>query len=389
MLDNNMHDIGSLGRPAEALFSSRCLAHNAKTLKEKVGKAKIMAMVKADAYGHGLLTVAHHLQALNAGQLHDGPGDPVIDFLGVACLQEAVLLKKSGITIPIVIMQGVHTEQELIYAFQQRFHVVFHTWQHIVWATTIPHFSKPTRLWIKLETGMGRLGMLPDEMMKAFKVLSPFWHAEKPMILTHLACAENPDHPSTQKQIHLFNQVTQGLHVERSLCNSAGIFTLPHLHYDCVRPGIALYGVSPFTDQSQFALSLGLRPVMVMKTGIMSIKKRAKGQTIGYGCTYTCSHDMTIGIIAFGYADGYPLSTSHGYVALKGIHCPIIGRISMDMIAIDLTELTQREQTIGLGESVELWGCTIPLEAIAQKTCSHPWEILTGVHHRVRRKWVD
>ena len=361
-----------MGRATLAILSTENLLHNLNIIKQQAPSSKIIAMVKANAYGHGLRSVALRLQ------------EHVYSF-GVASIDEALALRKAGVKTSITLMEGVFEPNELLIASCEGFQVVFHTMEQFDWLQDLAYLPVPIQAWLKVDTGMNRLGFSMSDAWTYRRLILSNSKVIQPLgCMSHLACADEIDHPLNQVQINNFlklGEVYQGL---KSLCNSAAIFSLPKYHYDVVRPGISLYGVSPFVNRS--AQELGLKPVMTLQTRLIAVRVVNSGSTIGYGARYVCSGgSRLIGVIAVGYGDGYPRSARDGTpVLVNGQRCQIVGRVSMDMITIDLTACSEAK----VGDQVILWGEGLPLEEVARHTDCIPYEMLTAVQSRVKFYWT-
>lgn len=359
-----------MARAALAILSTENLLHNLSVIKSRAPNANIIAMVKANAYGHGLRSVSLRLEKHVAS-------------LGVASVDEALALRKVGIKIPITLMEGVFEPDELLVASCENFHVVFHEFTQLAWLSSA---SLPVKLtaWLKVDTGLGRLGFSLDEAERAYQQLAGSKNVIQPIgIMSHFACADDREHPLNQIQIKNFAQFAHTLPGPKSFCNSAGAFLFPDEQYDTIRPGIALYGISPIAGIS--AQTLHLRPVMTLQTRLIAIRTARKGTTIGYGARYTCPEDMPIGVIAMGYGDGLLRTTKDGApILVNGIRCQLVGRVSMDMATIDLRNCPNAK----VGDPVVLWGDGLPLEEVAPFTDHIPYDILTGIQSRVKFHWT-
>jgi alanine racemase len=361
-----------MSRTALAVLSTENLIHNLAIIQSKVPQAKIMAMVKANAYGHGLRSVALRLQEHVAG-------------IGVASIDEALALRKVGVRISITLMEGIFEPDELLIASCEGFHVVFHTMEQIKWLESSTSLPLPLTAWLKIDTGMGRLGFEPEQVSYAYSRLALHKQIIKPVgYMSHLACADVVDHPLNQQQLDLFATLTQNTSGAKSICNSAAIFAFTHHQYDVVRPGLALYGISPFSTST--AKEFDLKPVMTLQTRLISIRMARKDSAIGYGAHFHCPEDMPIGVIAIGYGDGYPRSARNGTpILVNGVRCTIVGRVSMDMLTIDLRPYPQAK----VNDQVILWGNGLPLEEIVPYTNNSPYDILTSVQSRVKFLWTQ
>ncbi len=347
-------------RDARVLLNAKALTHNLNRVREFAPQSHVLAMVKADAYGHGL---AFALTALKTA-----------DALGVAFFQEARDIRALGNTQTIVVIEGVFSLDEWIQAAKINAQCAIHQPRQLEWA--LQHVVPDTIIWLKVNTGMNRLGFAPDEaLIAAEKLRAAGYHL---ILTTHFANADEPDHPINQQQIETFLNLKKQLEpIVASMCNSAAIMQWPDLHFDWVRPGIMLYGSSPFTDTS--ALQLNLQPVMTLKTRLIAMHQIASGVTVGYGCRYTTTRPTHLGVVAIGYGDGYPRVVDHARVSLQGQLVPIIGRVSMDMLTIDLTDL---QHTPNLDDEVIMWGAEIPVDEIAWAAGTIGYELFTRLSPR-------
>ncbi|HSW73919.1 MAG TPA: alanine racemase [Candidatus Limnocylindria bacterium] len=359
-----------MSRAAIAILSTENLLHNLAVIKSHAPQSKVIAMVKANAYGHGLRSVSLRLQK------H-------VYSLGVASIDEALALRDVGIKIPITLMEGVFEPDELLVASCQGFHVVFHEQEQLRWLERLS-LPLPLTAWLKIDTGMGRLGITMADARQAYQHLANNKFIVQPIgIMSHLACADELDHTLNKQQLAAFADFVSNLPGPKSLCNSAGVFQFKHHQYDVVRPGIALYGASPLADKS--AAELGLKPVMTLQTRLISARIVPQGSAIGYGSRFVCPQDMPIGVIAMGYGDGYPRTVQEGTpILVNGTRCTIIGRVSMDMATIDLRPCP----TATIGDPVILWGEGLPVDEVAQFTHHVSYDILTGVQSRVKFHWT-
>lgn len=359
-----------MGRTAIAILSTENLRHNIQVLKAKAPQSKIIAMVKANAYGHGIRSVASRL-------------DGHVDMLGVASIDEALALRKIGIKTTIMLAEGVFEASELIVAATQKFHVVFHNAEQLEWLSK-SSCPIPLHSWLKINTGMGRLGFPMDEALPMYDRLCESPQVAKPVrVMSHLACADELSHPLNHSQIQQFQSFAKDITSEYSLCNSAGIFHFPDHHYDFVRPGITMYGVAPMEGKT--GSDLGLKPVMTVQSSLISVQRVPKGTSLGYGARFQCPEDMLVGVVAFGYGDGYPITAQDGTpILVNNVECSLAGRVSMDMINVDLRACPQAK----VGDPVILWGQDLPIERVAQHTSNIPYDMITGVQHRVKFLWT-
>jgi len=323
-----------------------------------------MAVVKANAYGHGLVPAALALAEADA--------------FAVARLEEGLALRAAGITQPIVLLEGVFAHEHLLEAARHGFDLVVHDPLQI---ELLEEFTGQSRfiLWIKIDTGMNRLGFRPEEFPGALERVRRLQPAPLEIrLLTHLARADERDDAMTRRQLARFKKTVGALDHALSIANSAGLFGSVQLGCDWVRPGLALYGGSPFEDRT--GAELGLHPVMSLETSVIATRRVATGETVGYGGTWRAQRDSVIAIVAAGYGDGIARNLPGGTpVLIDGRRAPLAGRVSMDMIAVDVTDL----DGIHVGTPVVLWGVGLPVEEIARHAGTIPYELLCGVSQRV------
>lgn len=359
-----------MSRAAIAILSTEALLNNVAVIKKYAPLSDLWAMVKANAYGHGLRSVSLRLERY-------------VDNLAVACIDEAIALRRVGIKKPITLIEGVSEPDELLIASCENFHVVFHDPLQLEWlyASSLP---LPLTAWLKIDTGMGRLGFCGDAAEHAYeKLLASKWINQPIGIMSHFACADVSDHPLNYQQINHFKKFVQDRPGPKSFCNSAGIFSFPDQHYNVVRPGIALYGISPLPHCN--ASTWGLKPVMTLQTRLIAVRTARQGSTIGYGARYVCPENMPIGVIAMGYGDGLSRTTQDGApIIVNGIRCQFVGRVSMDMATIDLRNCPHAR----VGDPVIVWGEGLPVEEVAPYTNLSPYDMLTGVQPRVKFHWT-
>lgn len=360
---------GSLRR-ATLTFDLSALRHNAMVAKRAAGERKILAAVKADGYGHGAATVAHALRGS-------------VDGFMVASLGEGEALRQAGITQRIVVLQGVMNQAEARRAAMRFLEPVFHHISQIEAVGTVG-FGLPLTVWLKVDTGMHRVGFTPQEFSAAYARLSALRGVRpNPGVLTHFARADEPDAAPTQAQIALFNQTTAGLQGERSLCNSAGLLAFPEAGGDWVRPGIMLYGGNPFTTGT--AAAQDLRPVMRLTTPLIAVRTVFAGESVGYGGRFIAPETMPVGVAAMGYGDGYPRHAPDGTpIIVNGQRTQLIGRVSMDLITIDL-----RGITAAVGDTVECWGAQLPIDTVASAASTISYELMCQMSGRVARRVVE
>ena len=351
-------------RPARVIIDLDALRHNLSRVRQYAPDSKIMAIVKADAYGHGLARVA--------GTLAHADG------FGVACLEEARQLREAGVRKRILLLEGPYTAEEMgdIRHFRLDM-VIHHRFQiDLLQSSTA---NAPVHIWLKVDSGMHRLGFAPSEVGKVWDQLRRHEGvAEDIRFITHLACANEWGNAMTSQQAEVFLNVTKSYRAEKSLANSAALITWQEYCLDWVRPGLMLYGVSPIDGQTGAAFDL--KPVMSLESALISVKHLKRGDPVGYGASWRCPEDMPVGVVAAGYGDGYPRNARAGTrILVKGKPCALIGKPSMDMITVDLRGCPQAT----IGDTVLLWGRELPVEETADQAGTVPYELLCGVHKRL------
>ena len=352
-------------RPSRIVIDIKALEHNFLRIKELAPNSKVMAIVKADAYGHGIVRVAKTLN--NA------------DAFGVACLEEAEQLRQSSIKTPIVLLEGPYKPDDLPLIIKFKLDMVIHN-EYQIQLLEKTKIEGSINTWLKIDTGMHRLGF-PIE--KADAILNRLLLCKninsRPILMTHLATANEKKNNLTQQQLEAFKKISKIIDGEKTVANSAALINFPEAHFDWVRPGLMLYGVSPLTDS--FGHNHGLRSVMTLESEIISIQYLSKNEPVGYGATWRCPEDMPVGIIAAGYGDGFPRHAKSGTpILVNNVRCPLIGRASMDMLTIDL----RNQPNAKIGDRVVLWGDSLPIEEVALHADTIPYELLCGVHKRLK-----
>lgn len=354
----------------QAVINLSACQHNLSIARQAAPDSKCIAIIKANGYGHGIVEIAKALT--NA------------DAFGVARIDEALKLNKAGITIPVLLLEGFTSQSDLDIVREYNFETVIHNEEQL--QILEKNKGKPISVVIKIDSGMHRLGFDIDDVANIIQRLEKCNTILKPYrLMTHLANADDKQDDKTVKQIDTFYQSIETLSAnEKSIANSAGILGWPQSHSSWNRPGIMLYGVSPFIDST--ASIHNLKPVMTLSSKLISIKHVKKGEAIGYGGTYICEKDMRIGIVAIGYGDGYPRHAITGTpVLVNGKRCSLLGRVSMDMICVDLNEQPQAK----INDAVILWGEGLPVEEIAECSKTIGYELLCGVTNRVEFKYID
>ncbi|MCZ2135691.1 MAG: alanine racemase [Burkholderiales bacterium] len=365
-------------RPIVASIDRSALAHNLDRVRELAPGAFVWAVVKADAYGHGIAAAAQ--------------GFAAADGLALIEIGNAIRLRELGWKKPILLLEGCFSALDWHAAAEHRLNCVIHCDEQLSEFIATP-LARRVDVHLKFNTGMNRLGFLPEHARELLERLAPYEGVGSITLMTHFACADEPG--GIDEPLRRFQEATRGLPYARSLANSAACFDFTHLaaaapspavgHPDSVRPGIMLYGATPFTHASRSAASLGLAPAMTLRSAIIGVQPLEPGARVGYGGGYTATRRERIGVVACGYADGYPRHAPSGTpVLVDGQRTRLVGRVSMDKITVDLTELPHAQ----VGTAVELWGKRLAVDEVANAAGTIGYELLTAVAARVPRDVV-
>lgn len=350
---------------AIACINKSALNHNLQRAGRIAPGSRVMAVIKANAYGHGMQTAVEAFDAADAFAV--GNIDEAQE------LYELVRDRK-----PIVVLQGVEDAESLALCRRHQHEIVVHG-EHQVRLLESATGRGGVRVWLKFDTGMHRLGLAPNRLRPVMQRLAAAGCVDTIRIMSHLACADEPDRPENREQLDRFSELVGGFDGARSLCNSAGLVSFPDAHYEWVRPGIMLYGISPLSHQA--AESLELKPAMTLKSRLIAINECRQGDRIGYGATWTCPERMQVGVVGLGYGDGYPRHAPSGTpVLIRGQQVPVIGRVSMDLVTVDLRGLP----AAAIGDEVILWGDGLPIETIAGSAGTIGYELVCRLTSRVR-----
>lgn len=355
-----------MSRKVRADIHLDAIVNNYRLAKAQAPTASAVAIVKANAYGHGAAPVARALAA-------------DADAFGVACIEEALELRHAGLRQPIILLEGCFDADELPLVAEHGFWPAVHSEHQIGW---LEQFSSSARfpVWLKVDTGMHRLGVAPDqadalvERLRACEVISDV------LLMTHFARSDEPAMSMTQEQLDCFEVVSARLGLDASLSNSAAVMAWPQAHRQWLRPGIMLYGATPFSEPQSVAETL--QAGMTLSSEIIAIRDVPAGETVGYGATFVCDRVRRIGTVAMGYGDGYPRHARNGTpVVVDGVRTALAGRVSMDMLTVDLTDIPQAR----IGSRVELWGRQLPVAEVAQWCDTIPYTLITCLTPRVPR----
>lgn len=356
-------------RPTRADLNLTALRHNVSLVRKLAPAAKIMAVVKANAYGYGAVAIAQGLE-------------PQVDAFAVACLEEAAALRVSKLSLPILLLEGVFDSDEYHTAAQLGLWVCIENEGQLC-ALEEANLESPLVCWLKVDTGMHRLGIKPTKVQAYLQRLQKCDNVkDEVVVFTHFACADDLDSPYTVQQLKLFDALD--INTPRSASNSAGVLAWPQAHYDWVRPGYMLYGISPLEQHHPNAATL--QTVMTLRSAVSSLRDVDAGESVGYGAAWIAQRPSRIATVPIGYGDGYPRPAPPGTpVLVNGQRAPLAGRVSMDMITVDVTDLNNVQP----GDDVVLWGHDLPLEEIAACANTNGYELTTRMPLRTPRVIID
>jgi len=350
-----------VSRQTQAIIHADAILTNFKLLAELAPDSRSMAVIKADAYGHGAVNVARILK-------HASPR------YAVAIIEEAIALREAGITSPIVVLEGAHQPKECALARAHECILVMHNETQLAWMGSCPPSSRP-HIWFKVDSGMHRLGFSLDKLADITRQYADLITTET-VLATHLACADDIENPFSNKQIASFKRVAQGINLPLSIANSPAVIGWPSSRGDWNRLGIAVYGGQPKRSH------IPIRPTMTLRSSVIALRKVPKGESVGYGQTWVAEKDSCIATVGIGYADGYPRHCPNGTpVMINGQRAALVGRVSMDMITIDVTHIP----SVTIGDSVELWGENVAIGDVAEAAKSIDYELMTRISARVPR----
>lgn len=339
------------------------LRHNLGVVRKHAQGARILAMVKGNAYGHGMVTAAKHLRD--------------VDYFGVACIEAALALRHSGVMQPIVLTTGFQNPNELKVLLDNQIEPVVFDSIHIKHLCQA-EVESPIRVWLKIDTGMHRLGFDHLEVAEAYEKLRSSSNVSEIVLMTHFACADQENNREVLEQFNRFISITENYDSPKSAANSGAILQYPNTILDIVRPGLMLYGVSPRLERT--AEEDGLKPVMTFKSKIIGMHQLEVGDSVGYGSTWKALRPTKIAVVSAGYGDGYPQMAKEGTpVLVHGKTAFLSGRVSMDTMTVDVTDI----EDVQLGDDVILWGEGLPIEKVAAAMDASPYALLTGITPRV------
>ncbi|GHA66582.1 alanine racemase [Photobacterium aphoticum] len=358
-------------KAATAYINTQALTHNIGQIRAQAPTSKVLAVVKANGYGHGLAHVARSL--------------PDVDGFGVARIEEALTLRADGIVKPILLLEGFYAAKDLPVLVTNNIHTVVHSIEQLE-ALEQAALDSQVVVWVKIDTGMHRLGVRPEQFEEFVSRLHACPNVAKPLrYMSHFGCADELGSNVTTDQIDTFLHLTEGCRGERSLAASAGVLAWPDSHLEWIRPGIIMYGVSPFVEVDRSADAFALKPVMTLASSLIAVREVKKGETVGYGGIWTSERDTKVGVIAIGYGDGYPRTAPNGTpVLVNGRIVPMAGRVSMDMLTVDLGP----DSTDKVGDEAILWGEGLPAEIVAEHIGTIAYELVTKLTSRVNMSYL-
>lgn len=350
-----------MNRSARITIHPEALQHNLQLAKNAAPQSKANAVIKANAYGHGAVETA--------GILYQ-----IADSFAVSCMPEAIELRQAHIDKPITVLQGHQNMDDLRIAENYQLRLTVHDKEQL---SLLDEYTGSFRfdLNLKIDTGMHRLGLSADQASNIYNKLKNHRQVnpEQLILMTHLSCADNRENPYTQQQLESFNQACKTISTPKTIANSAGILGWEDSHADWIRPGIMLYGSSPFAETHRD--DLNLKAAMTFSAPVISIHTLKKGDFIGYAATFECPKDMTVAVIACGYADGYPRHAAIGTpVFINGQEAPLLGRVSMDMIVVNIDSFSN--DNVNVGDFAELWGEQLSVDIIAQSAETIGYELI-------------
>lgn len=366
-----------MSRPAIAQIDVSALKHNISLVRHHAPHSKIVSVVKANAYGHGAAMVA---QAIADST----------DMMTVSCIEEASVLREVGIQCGILLLEGVFSTEELALAAALDLELVVHEVEQISQLARCD-LAFQFAVWLKIDTGMHRLGIQPEQTAECFEQLASFKCVKSVCLMSHFSCADMPESSQTEGQIAELKKQSTRLKqqghdsVQISMANSAAILQWPQAHFNWVRPGIILYGISPFMFEHQ--CDGALKPVMTLKSKVIGLRQVQQGKSVGYGATWIAPRHSVIATVAIGYGDGYPRNAKSGTpVLINGKRAKLAGRVSMDLIGVDVSDL---QNQVRIGDDVELWGANLNVNEVAKWADTIGYELVTRMPARVPRISVN
>lgn len=365
-----------MSRPAKIIIDLAAIQANCRLAQTLAPHSKTVAVVKADAYGHGAVEVTKALE-------------PQVEMFTVSCLEEALVLRENGLKKPILLLEGCFDKSELKIALDNQCEIIVHSRLQLEQLLNT-RLETPLNIWLKIDTGMHRLGILPHEVASIYAKLAESSNVNNIVLVTHFAHADDVGGAHTAMQINQFKTCIQPIvdnanqKVELSMANSAALLAWHQTRVDWNRPGIMLFGLSPFAEAIDAAKEL--IPAMEFESQVIALRQILTGESVGYGCTWTAQRTSVIATIAVGYGDGYPRAAKSGTpVLINQQRAPLAGRVSMDLISVDVTDLPN----VNLGDTAILWGKDLSANEVAHWADTIGYELVTRMPKRVVRVFVN
>ena len=359
-----------MSRAAKITVDLDAIRHNYRLARSLNPTGKAVAIIKANGYGHGAVKIAKALEN-------------EAEAFGVACIEEGIELVEAGIKKPVLLLEGFFEASELDYISTNGMWCAVHSLEQIEQIAEAK-LTRPVNIWLKMDSGMHRLGVHPDDYQQAYQRLRQLDNVADVVLMTHFSSADELDKSVTAEQIEVFRTATVGIDAPVSLANSAGTLAWDDARGDWLRPGIMLYGATPFPEAQENADKL--IPAMTLTSEVIAVRDVPVGESVGYACNWTADKPSRVGTVALGYADGYPRHAVTGTpVWINGQRSRIIGRVSMDMLAVDLTDLPDA----GVGTEVEFWGRNVTAVEVAPLCGTIPYTLFTGITRRVHKRYIN
>lgn len=355
-----------------AAISRKAVKHNFQRIRTIAPSSKVIVILKANAYGHGLLEMAKTL--------------PDCDAIGVARLEEALALRAGGIVKPILLLEGFFKPSDIPVLVTNNLQTVVHSTEQITQLEQANLDFGRLTVWLKIDTGMNRLGISCEAFEAARQRLTKIGFINQPLnFMTHFACADDLNNPFTGEQADSFYRLVAGYGGELTLANSAGLLAWPKTQSDWIRPGLLLYGCSPIIDR--IGSDDGFIAAMTLSSSVIAVKQLKLGEKVGYGSSWTATKDTTLAVIAIGYGDGYPRHARDGTpILINGKRYPIVGRVSMDMITVDIGD---DGNIVNCGDQAIMWGPNLPVEEVAKFADTICYELILQLTSRVKIQFID
>lgn len=359
-----------MARATQAIINLHALRENYQFAQKQAPNSRAYAVVKANAYGHGVMPVVNALVS-------------EADGFAVACVDEAIAIRNGGVVLPILVLEGAMDAAECQLAVDYNLELALHNQTQIDWLKALSkgELKGQLKVWVKVDSGMHRLGFRPQQVPAIVSELRALPMVSDIQLMSHFACADDPENPFNQQQLDVLTAL-KPMNLNWSMSNSAAILTMADAHGELIRPGIMLYGSHPVKHQQ--GPTIGLQPVMTLQSEVIALHQLDAGETVGYGQAYKVDKPTVIAVVAIGYGDGYPRSAKDGTpVLIKGKQFPIAGRVSMDMITVDVTN-----GGVVLGDTVTLWGTGLSADIVAEHCGTIAYELFCQITERVKKQYI-